>query len=47
MESEYLDTKLREAGLSDEQIEKVKRILDNICTECWEQDKPCYCWRDE
>lgn len=40
-------SKLREAELSDFQIEKVLEAIESTCNRCWDSDKGCQCWNDE
>jgi hypothetical protein len=39
--------RLRERGLDKPQIAAVIRTLGDTCTECWDNDKGCFCTRDE
>jgi len=32
---------------NDDQIINILNALDEICTECWDTDHPCYCCKDE
>ncbi len=33
--------------LSDAQIKSVLEVIEDICTECWDNVKRCSCFRDE
>jgi hypothetical protein len=39
--------KLLEKELSHEQIIYVGQVIDHVCNECWDEEDPCFCNRDE
>jgi hypothetical protein len=38
--------RLRQAGLTDKQIEQVLKVVDNTCNQCWNNHAKCQCWND-
>jgi len=43
MEKVLFIEKLREAGFTLDQIEKILVIYESLCPHCLDSEKPCYC----
>jgi len=39
--------KMREGGLTDDQIVIALEAITSICWSCWDADAGCFCWNDE
>ena len=35
------------AYFTESQVEKIIEIIDSVCHECWDDNTPCYCTRDD
>jgi len=41
------DKKLADEGFNNVAIDIIKRVIEDICTVCWDNAKGCQCWNDE
>jgi len=43
----YIRRAMENLGHTGDELMKICQVIFDVCPECWDSERPCYCWNDE